>query len=51
MAAKAIGHYQYSATRTNIVVEQLWTQLVIMDTDCFTGQIGHHEVVLVVVTL
>jgi len=26
-------------------------QLVIMDTDHFTGQIGHHEMVLVVVAL
>jgi hypothetical protein len=37
--------------RTNIVVEQLWMQLVIMDTDHFTGQISHHEMVLVVIAL
>jgi hypothetical protein len=32
-------------------MEQLWMQLVIMDTDHFTAQIGHHEMVLVVVAL
>jgi hypothetical protein len=51
MATKAISHYQHSPTRANVMVEQLWTQLVLMYTDHFTGQIGHHEMVLVVVAL
>jgi hypothetical protein len=51
MAAEAIGYHQYSPTRANIVVEQLWTQLVIVDTNHLTAQIGHHEMVLVVVAL
>jgi hypothetical protein len=51
MAAEAIGYHQYSPTRANVVVEQLWTQLVIMDTNHLTAQIGHHEMVLVIVAL
>src|SRR5215471_11414918 len=51
MAAKTIGHHQESPTHANVVVEQLWTQLVIMDTNHFTAQIGHHEMVFVIVAL
>ena len=51
MATKAIGYQQQSATHANVVVEQLWPQLVILDTNDFTSQIGHHKVVLVVFAL
>jgi len=51
MAAEAIGYHEDSPTRANVVVEQLWTQLVIMDANHFTAQIGHHEMILVVVAL
>jgi hypothetical protein len=51
MAAEAIGYHQDSPTRANVVVEQLRAQLVIMDTNHLPAQIGHHEMVLVVVAL
>src|SRR5262245_45581347 len=51
MATQAIGHHQHSTTHTNIMMEQLWPQLISLYTDHFAGQINHHEVVLVVFTL
>ena len=51
MATKAVGHYQHSAMQANVVVEQLRSQLIVTNPDHFTGQIDHHEVVLVVVAL
>jgi hypothetical protein len=51
MATEAIGYHQDSPTRANVVMEQLGTQLVSMDTNHLTAQIGHHEMVLVVVAL
>jgi capsular polysaccharide biosynthesis protein len=51
IATNAIGHHQHRPMHANVVVGQLWAQLVITDTEQFAGQIGHHEVVLVVVAL
>jgi len=51
VTTQTIGHHQHSTTHTNVMMEQLWPQLVSLYPDHFAGQIGHHEVVLIVYTL
>jgi hypothetical protein len=51
MPPQTIGHHQYGATCPHVVVEQLWSQLVILYPQYLTGEIEDHEMVLVVLTL